>query len=135
MEERIITEEKLRELARRMAEAAREVLGLSEDSLKSLYHTLYTDMKIKQKMQEVERQITCVVGKDLRKKYIFRQENKTTPLLTFSDEGWIVEGRVLKDREIICALIVVLWGILQEAMIQEGEEYERNRHTPRRHVK
>jgi len=135
MEERIITEEKLRELARRMAEAAREVLGLSEDSLKSLYHTLYTDMKIKQKMQEVERQITCVVGKDLRKKYIFRQENKTIPFLTFSDEGWIVEGRVLKDREIICALIVVLWGILQEAMIQEGEEYERNRHTPRRHVK
>jgi len=135
MEERIITEEKLRELARRMAEAAREVLGLSEDSLKSLYHTLYTDMKIKQKMQEVERQITCVVGKDLRKKYIFRQENKTTPLLTFSDEGWIVEKRVLRDREIICALIVVLWGILQEAMIQEGEEYERNRHTPRRHVK
>jgi len=108
-----ITEEKLRELACRMAEAAREVLGLSEDSLKSLYYTLYTDMKIKQKMQEVERQITCIVGKDLRKKYILRRENEIIPLLTFSDEGWVVEGRVLRDKEIICALIVVLWEILQ----------------------
>ena len=108
LEGQTITEKKLRELACRMAEAAREVLGLSEDSLKGLYYTLYTDMKIKQKMHEVERQITCVVGRDLRKKYIFRQENETTPLLTFSDEGWIVERRVLRDREIICALIVVL---------------------------
>ena len=112
-----ITEEKLRELACRMAEAAREVLGLNEDSLKRLYHTFYTDMKVKQKMREVERQITCIVGRDLRKKYTFRRENETIPLLTFSDEGWIVEERVLRDKEIICALIVVLWAILQEEVM------------------
>jgi len=127
MEERTTMEEKLQELAHRMAEAARDVLKLDENALKSLYYTFYTDMKIKQKMYEVERQLTCVVGKDLRKKYIFRRENETTPLLTFSDEGWIVEKRVLRDREIICALIVVLWEILQEVMTQEVKEYERDR--------
>ena len=124
MEERTTMEEKLREFARRMAEAAQEVFGLSEEFGQDLCNIFHTSIEMNLKLRETGKQIERL-KEGSQTKFILRKENEIIPLLTSTDEGWVVEKRVLRSDEVIYALIAALWGVLlrrkvEKAMIRGG---------------
>ena len=132
-------EEKFQELSRKVEENIQEVFRMDKtqflEKLKTLLHSIKKDMReifgieeeilqglidtsdIEQKMDEVERQVQCLT-EESRTKIVLRRENEVIPLLTSSDEGWIVEKQVLRDDETINALILALMMVLLRRKIE-----------------
>jgi len=124
MEKQTTMEEKLREFARRMAEAAQEVFGLNEEFGQDLCNIFHTSIEMNLKLRETGKQIERL-KEGSQTKFVLRKENEIIPLLTSADEGWVVEKRVLRDDEMIYALIAALWEVLlrrkvEKAMIRGG---------------
>lgn len=132
-------EEKFQELSRKVEENIQEVFRMDKtqflEKLKTLLHSIKKDMReifgieeeilqglidtsdIEQKMDEVERHVQCLT-EESRTKIVLRRENEVIPLLTSSDEGWIVEKQVLRDDETINALILALMMVLLRRKIE-----------------
>jgi len=124
MEKQTAMEEKLREFARRLAEAAQEIFELSEEFSQDLIDIFYKGVEMNLKLQEMKGQVEYL-KEGSQTKFVLRKENEIIPLLTLTDEGWVVEKRVLRDDEVIYALIAALWEVLlrrkvEKAMIREG---------------
>jgi len=124
MEEQTTMEEKLREFARRMAEAAQEIFGLNEELGQDLCNIFHTSIEMNLKLREIGKQIERL-KEGSQTKFVLRKENEIIPLLTSTGEGWVVEKRVLRDDEMIYALIAALWEVLlrrkvEKAMIRGG---------------
>ena len=133
-------EEKFQELSRKVEENIQEVFRMDKtqflEKLKTLLHSIKKDMReifgieeeilqglidtsdIEQKMDEVERHVQCLT-EESRTKIVLRRENEVIPLLTSSDEGWIVEKQVLRDDETINALILALMMVLLRRKIEK----------------
>ena len=124
MEKQTAMEEKLREFARRLAEAAQEIFELNEEFSQDLIDIFYKGVEMNLKLQEMKGQVEHL-KEGSQTKFVLRKENEIIPLLTLTDEGWVVEKRVLRDDEVIYALIAALWEVLlrrkvEKAMIREG---------------
>ena len=124
MEKQTAMEEKLREFARRLAEAAQEIFELNEEFSQDLIDIFYKGVEMNLKLQEMKGQVEHL-KEGSQTKFVLRKENEIIPLLTLTDEGWVVEKRVLRDDEVIYALIAALWEVLlrrkvEKVMIREG---------------
>ncbi|MCD6209464.1 MAG: hypothetical protein J7J01_00975 [Methanophagales archaeon] len=118
MEQQTITEEKLREFARRLAEAAREVFGLDEEFSQDLTDIFRMSIEMNLKLREMGKQIECL-KESSQTKFVIRKENEIIPLLTSTDEGWLVEKRTLRSDEMIYALIAALWEVLLRRKVEK----------------
>ena len=119
MEKQTTMEEKLREFARRMAEAAQEVFGLNEEFGQDLCNIFHTSIEMNLKLRETGKQIERL-KEGSQTKFVLRKENEIIPLLTSADEGWVVEKRVLRDDEMIYALIAALWEVLLRRKVEKA---------------
>lgn len=118
MEQQTITGEKLREFARRLAEAAREVFGLDEEFSQDLSDIFRMSIEMNLKLREMGKQIECL-KESSQTKFVIRKENEIIPLLTSTDEGWLVEKRTLRSDEMIYALIAALWEVLLRRKVEK----------------
>ena len=119
MEKQTTMEEKLREFARRMAEAAQEVFGLDEEFSQDLCNIFHTSIEMNLKLRETGKQIERL-KEGSQTKFVLRKENEIIPLLTSTGEGWVVEKRVLGDDEMIYALIAALWEVLLRRKVEKA---------------
>jgi len=123
--------EKFQELLRRMKEKTQEIFGIDavelSEKLETLVQSITKDMQetfkveeisLNQEMEKVEKQVQCLTeGSQTR--FVFKRGDENIPLLTYSDEGWIVESRILRDSEMIYALIYALAQVLWRRKAEE----------------
>jgi len=118
MGEQTTMEEKLREFARRLAEAAQEIFELNEEFSQDLIDIFYKGVEMNLKLQEMKGQVEHL-KEGSQTKFVLRKESEIIPLLTLTDEGWVVEKRVLRGDEMIYALIAALWEVLLRRKVEK----------------
>ena len=119
MGEQTTMEEKLREFARRLAEAAQEIFELNEEFSQDLIDIFYKGVEMNLKLQEMKGQVEHL-KEGSQTKFVLRKESEIIPLLTLTDEGWVVEKRVLRGDEMIYALIAALWEVLLRRKVEKA---------------